>query len=260
MRDRLINRRQQGDLGEASAIEWLTSMGATVLIPFGHSPNFDLVAAVDEHLLQIQVKTSVYRVQASDGRERWQVGLVTNGGNQSWTGVAKRFDPRRVDYLFVLVGDGRRWFIPAAAIDSSTNLTVGGDKYSEFEVDDGRMLHELVYGGERASLKSSVAPGEYRSGQTGCAVNALAQSFAGSNPASPIPAKPVARPTKYERRLGRNGQAIVNYKRRITIPQNPFFEAGLSAGDRVSVRSDRRGRLILERIELPSWAKRADPG
>jgi hypothetical protein len=37
-KQRLINRRQQGDLGEASAIEWLTSKGATVLIPFGHSP------------------------------------------------------------------------------------------------------------------------------------------------------------------------------------------------------------------------------
>ena len=43
-RERLINRRQQGDLGEASAIEWLTSVGAMVLIPFGHSPNYDLVA------------------------------------------------------------------------------------------------------------------------------------------------------------------------------------------------------------------------
>jgi hypothetical protein len=37
--DRLINRRQQGDLGEVSAIEWLTRQGATVSAPLGHSPD-----------------------------------------------------------------------------------------------------------------------------------------------------------------------------------------------------------------------------
>jgi len=35
---RLINRRRQGDLGEASAIDWLTRQGATVWAPLGHSP------------------------------------------------------------------------------------------------------------------------------------------------------------------------------------------------------------------------------
>ena len=41
---RLINRRLQGDLGEASAIEWLTRQGATVSLPVGHSPDYDLIA------------------------------------------------------------------------------------------------------------------------------------------------------------------------------------------------------------------------
>jgi bifunctional DNA-binding transcriptional regulator/antitoxin component of YhaV-PrlF toxin-antitoxin module len=63
------------------------------------------------------------------------------------------------------------------------------------------------------------------------------------------------RPTKYERKLGRRGQTIVNYKRRVTIPQRPFFEAGLEAGDRLRVRCDDDGRLILERIGLPPWAE-----
>jgi len=40
MKERLINCRQQGDLGEASAIEWLTRQGATVLVPLGHSPDY----------------------------------------------------------------------------------------------------------------------------------------------------------------------------------------------------------------------------
>ncbi len=56
--DRLINRRQQGDLGEASAIEWLTRQGATVSAPLGHSPDYDMIAEIDGRLLRVQVKTS----------------------------------------------------------------------------------------------------------------------------------------------------------------------------------------------------------
>ena len=41
------------------------------------------------------------------------VTVCTRGGNQSWSGLVKRLDPTSCDYLFVLVGDGRRWFIPA---------------------------------------------------------------------------------------------------------------------------------------------------
>ena len=55
--DRLINRRQQGDLGEASAIEWLTRQGATVFTPLGHSPDYDLIADSDGRFMRVQVKT-----------------------------------------------------------------------------------------------------------------------------------------------------------------------------------------------------------
>src|SRR5438093_98610 len=91
--ERLINRRKQGDLGEASAIEWLTSLGATVLIPFGHSPDFDLVAEANGRLLRIQVKSSTQRVRTPSGHSRAVVALVTTGGNRSGTGVTKRLDP-----------------------------------------------------------------------------------------------------------------------------------------------------------------------
>jgi hypothetical protein len=39
-----MHPRAQGDLGEASAIEWLAGAGARVYIPFGHSPDFVHVA------------------------------------------------------------------------------------------------------------------------------------------------------------------------------------------------------------------------
>ena len=68
---------------------------------------------------------------------RWQVSLVTRGGNQSWTGIVKHFSPDRADYLFAHVADGRRWFIPAAEVGGGTAILLGGPKYAAFEVEPG---------------------------------------------------------------------------------------------------------------------------
>ncbi len=129
-----MNTRQQGDQGEASAIEWLVSRGAPVYIPFGHSPDIDLVAWWEGRLIGVQVKTTARRMP----KGRWQPMLCTKGGNQSWGGVAKLFDAARCDYLFVLVGDGRRWFMPSSAVEARTAIVLGGPKYAEFEVERGR--------------------------------------------------------------------------------------------------------------------------
>jgi len=47
------------------------------------------------------------------------------------------------------------------------------------------------------------------------------------------------------------GQTVIWGKRRVTIPLRPFDEAGLDLGDRLRVRADGAGRLILERIDPP---------
>jgi PD-(D/E)XK endonuclease len=250
---RLINRRQQGDLGEASAIEWLTSRGALVLIPFGHSPDFDLVAQIDDRLVRIQVKTTTQEVRTANGDRRFPVSLVTCGGNQSWTGVSKKIDPRTIDYLFVLTGSGRRWFIPATALEGATTIQLGGPRYGQCEIEPGRTIRENVYG-ETAPLELP-EPGEYPRGQRMAAVNRPAQSFAGSTPASPIGTARPIKPTNYERKPGQRGEAVINQKRRITIPQGPFFEAGFANGGRVRVRADGPGRIVIEQIELPEWAR-----
>jgi PD-(D/E)XK endonuclease len=244
VRPRLINRRQQGDLGEASAIEWLTRQGATVLIPFGHSPDYDLVAEIEGQLLRIQVKTSTF-ARSSRRHDRWTVQVATNGGNQTWTGVAKRFNPGAVDYLYILVGDGRRWWIPTSDIDGETNITLGGSKYSEFEISSGASILELVYRTEDPTLKSGGALGEYRSGQPGCAVNALAYAFAGSNPASPT------RPELADSGTGVAAQTRVSANHQITIPMRAFEAAELEVGDRLRVIVEGRGRAVLERIDRP---------
>jgi hypothetical protein len=125
-----LSPRRQGDLGELSAMQWLGGRGYSLYLPLGHSPDCDLIAEDGAKLLRVQVKTSTYYRNS-----RWHVTVCTRGGNQSWSGLVKRLDPTRIDYLFVLVADGRRWFIPSGKIAGGTSILLGGPKYADFEVD-----------------------------------------------------------------------------------------------------------------------------
>src|SRR5262245_18881211 len=116
-----MNTREQGDIGEMSAMYWLAGIGATVSIPVGHSPDYDLVAEVEGRLLRVQVKTCTRRSGCN-----WMVSVCTRGGNQSWSGITKRLDASQCDYLFVLTGYGRRWFIPSHVLGGGTTVRVGG--------------------------------------------------------------------------------------------------------------------------------------
>jgi Holliday junction resolvase-like predicted endonuclease len=127
--------RRQCDLGELSAIEWLGSQGHIVYLPIGHSPDVDLIADDGDSLVRVQVKTTT-----AFRKRRWEVSVCTRGGNRSWSGTVKWFTDSRCDRLFVLVGDGRRWFIPAGAVEGGTRLILGGPKYARFEIDPGRPL------------------------------------------------------------------------------------------------------------------------
>jgi PD-(D/E)XK endonuclease len=252
--ERTINPRQQGDLGEASAIEWLTAMGATVLTPLGHSPDYDLVADANGRLLRVQVKTSTRVTATPSGGRRWAVALATRGGNRSWNGVVKTLDPGRVDYLFALTGDGRRWFIPSTMLDARSAVMLGGPKYAEYEIEPGRAITELVYAADTA-LKSTTHSGEYPSGQRMAAVNRPAQPSQVRLLPPPFRERAGFAQSKYDRAAGRNGYAVLNQKRRVTLPRQACIQAGLQDGDRVSVRSDGDGRLTLERVEPPPAAR-----
>jgi PD-(D/E)XK endonuclease len=130
-----LSPREQGDLGEFSAIEWLGRHGYDVYVPVGHSPDADPIADDGERPLRVQVKTCTHYL-----KRRWAVAICTRGGNQSWSGLVKRFSATRCDRLFVLVADGRRWFIPASAVEGTTRVVLGGPKYAAFEVERGRPL------------------------------------------------------------------------------------------------------------------------
>jgi hypothetical protein len=141
---RQANPRRQGDLGELAAIDWFVRAGYGVYLPFGHSPDIDLIATRGPEVLRVQVKTST----CSQRPGIYCVTLCTRGGNQSWNGLVKRLDPSRIDRLFVLVEDGRRWFIPSEALSVGSSMALGGPKYAEYEVEpwslDGAVASTLL--------------------------------------------------------------------------------------------------------------------
>jgi hypothetical protein len=128
-------RRASRAIWGISAIEWLVHAGAFVFPPLFDHPDFDLIPDFRGELVRVQVKTcSCWR------ENRWDVTLATRGGNQSWSGLVKVLDPSRCDALFVHVGDGRRWYIPASAVGGCSGIMLGGPKYSEYEVEPGKPL------------------------------------------------------------------------------------------------------------------------
>jgi hypothetical protein len=131
----MLAPREQGDFGERAALNWLIAQPAQVSIPFGHSPHYDLVAELGGRLVRVQVKTCACRQ-----KERWCVTVCTRGGNQSWSGLVKKLDLNRFDYLFVLVADGRQWFIPADRVEGGRAILLGGPKYAEYEVEPGEPI------------------------------------------------------------------------------------------------------------------------
>jgi PD-(D/E)XK endonuclease len=133
-----VKPREQGDWGELQALGWLICQGAKVSLPYGHSPDYDLIADLHGGLFRIQVKTTrCFR------KGRWELTTCTRGGNQSWNGIVKRLDPKRYDYLFAAVADGRRWFLPARALGGGCGIQLGGPKYVRYEVESGPPMPDL---------------------------------------------------------------------------------------------------------------------
>lgn len=126
------NSKKQGDIGLGCAIGWFASKGYTVSIPLTDSQDYDLVVDIDR-LSKVQVKTTSYKKPSG----YFEVGLRTLGGNQSWNGVVKHFDPLKIDYLFVVTSEGECFLIPSSKINSKNSITLGL-KYKEFSL--GKIL------------------------------------------------------------------------------------------------------------------------
>jgi hypothetical protein len=135
-------------------------------------------------------------------------------------------------------------------VECRTAISLGVAKYSEFEIEPGRAIEELVYGPYPA-LESRSLSGEYPRGQRTAAVNRQAKPSQVRLLPPPFRPRPGFQPSKYDRKLGQSGVAILNQKRRVTLPRSACVEAGLQDGDRVGARSGGDGRIVLERIDLP---------
>jgi hypothetical protein len=128
MFENAINSKKQGDIGLSLAIAWFSINGYTISIPLTDSQDYDLVVDKDK-LYKIQVKTS--RCQKNSGI--YQVQLSTTGGNRSWTGISKHFNPNNVDAVFILCENSDMYLIPSKQILCKATITVG-NKYREFKV------------------------------------------------------------------------------------------------------------------------------
>lgn len=129
-----LSPREQGDIGELAALDFFIREGSRVYLPWGHSPDVDLIAERHGWLVRVQVKTSTVRQENG----RYLVSLATRGGNQSWNKIVKRFSCQRCDALFAALSDGRRWLIPADHVEGGTAVVLGGPKYAEWEVEPWR--------------------------------------------------------------------------------------------------------------------------
>jgi Holliday junction resolvase-like predicted endonuclease len=242
-----LTPREQGDIGELSAMSWLASKGASVFVPLGHSPDVDVIASFGDQLSRIQVKTS-----NQESRGRYAVAICTRGGNQSWNGRTKYFDPNRFDFLFILVGNGRRWLIPFTAVESRTAITVGGPKYSEFEIERGD-------GFERRSSTSATPldlppplRGGAGAGEPGRPVKSVATPEwvrfppPPSSSSSPRTGPREERPRRF---VGRFERTRISSGHQVTIPRDAFIPAGFEVGDKLHATCTGPGRVILERID-----------
>jgi hypothetical protein len=122
------NSNKQGDVGLGAAIAYLTSMGYTVAVPLTESQGYDLIIEIDKELKKVEVKTTRYKEYKS-----YRVNLKTMGGNQSFNTI-KNFDPNSVDFLFVLIEAGDKYFIPASAITTKTQIALN-ENFEKYKVE-----------------------------------------------------------------------------------------------------------------------------
>jgi hypothetical protein len=234
--------RQQGDLGEASGIEWLTRIGACVAFPLFHSPDYDLIADLDGRLIRVQVKTSSCRHGTTD---HFAVQLATSGGNQSWNGVIKTFDRGRFDFLFILVRDGRRWFIPSSEIGGSHSIVLGGEKYSEFGVGRGAALDQAG----TAGFKLSDRRGGAGVGEPGETVNLVPSLLSGFDSHPPHLSPPPGDDLGSEGEPPAVGRTKMSSHHQVAVPRAVAGACGIEPGDRFRVESDGTGRFVMTRVE-----------
>lgn len=120
---RFTNPRQQGDIGVMAAMYYYAQRGYQLLLPTTESTRYDLVLDDGEcNFTRVQCKTGTY--SRNEGRS-FKVNLTTAGGNQSWSGVAKKISKDECDIVFIWCANGSMWEVPANVLDGKSSFTAG---------------------------------------------------------------------------------------------------------------------------------------
>ena len=116
-----MNRKQQGDLGVASAIWHYTKLGYVVSLPTTDNARYDLVVDIDGQLNRVQCKTTGYK----SPHGVYTVQLSTQGGNQTWNGVKKFITAEECELVWVYCLDETRYEIPVERVAGKAALNLG---------------------------------------------------------------------------------------------------------------------------------------
>lgn len=123
------NKRCQGDVGVGEAISYFLKHGYMVLLPIGEASNYDLCIEKNGKIQSVQVKTCSY-VRKTLYDKVYEVTLFTD-----LSGERRPIGKKKVDMLFIVTGNGKKYLIPFDVIrDIKTNIKIGGEKYKRFEV------------------------------------------------------------------------------------------------------------------------------
>lgn len=116
------NTKKQGDAGLGIAIGWFASRSYTVCVPLTDSQDYDLVVdRGDGLMLRVQVKTTTFKAPSG----AWVISLTIKGGNRTGKGKIRAFDKSKVDAVFVVAGDGSKYYIPVSKMKSSSTIYLG---------------------------------------------------------------------------------------------------------------------------------------
>lgn len=116
-----MERRLQGNIGEAKAALYYTEKGYEVFLPTVNAKHVDLIAIKDSEVIRVQVKTTSYMPNDCT----FSVGLTTQGGNRSWSGTYKTVSKDFVDEVFVWCSDDSMWVIPAEFAHGKSSMYLG---------------------------------------------------------------------------------------------------------------------------------------
>lgn len=102
-------------------------------LPLTDSQDYDLIVDMDNVISRVQVKTTTYKSVYGV----YLVNLNVKGGNRSGIGKIKKFDPTKVEYVFVATGEKDLYLIPSGNLGQTINL---GKNLEDYKLNESKVL------------------------------------------------------------------------------------------------------------------------